>query len=310
MGIGTWALLLYRLVSDFLKKCDDDHVAAFGAMSAFFILLSFFPFMIFLLTLTRFAPITKEHIINVLVNVMSFESESMIRSVVNEVYRKTGASVFTFSIISALWSSSKGFFSIIKGLNSVYDLDDNRNFIVLRLFSTIYTIVFAFLIVAMLIMWVFGKILYQKILVSYPMLASIAEFIWHKRIIMSVIVLTVFFMGLYWILPDRKSSFLRQWPGALVAAIGWIVVSVVCSLFMGGFTSFSYVYGSMAGIMIVLLWLYFCMSMVFYGAEFNYLLENKEDYHILVWAFRHSRLVTKRRKEELKRKRKEKREGS
>jgi membrane protein len=126
---------------------------------------------------------------------------------------------------------------------------------------------------------------------------------------MSVIVLTVFFMGLYRLLPDRRSSFLRQWPGALVAAIGWIVVSVACSLFMDGFTSFSYVYGSMAGIMIVLLWLYFCMSMVFYGAEFNFFLENKEDYHVLVWAFRHSKLVTKRRREELKRKRKEKREA-
>jgi membrane protein len=141
------------------------------------------------------------------------------------------------------------------------------------------------------------------------MLASIAEFIWHKRIIMSIIVLTLFFMGIYRILPDRKSSFLKQWPGALVAAIGWIVVSVACSLFMDGFTSFSYVYGSMAGIMIVLLWLYFCMSMVFYGAEFNFFLENKEDYHVLVWAFRHTRRVSKRRREELKRKRKAMREA-
>ena len=55
---------------------------------------------------------------------------------------------------------------------------------------------------------------------------------------------------------------------------------------MDNFTNFSYIYGSMAGIMILLLWLYFCMSMVFYGAEVNYFLENKDNYHLLIRTLR------------------------
>ena len=84
-------------------------------------------------------------------------------------------------------------------------------------------------------------------------------------------------MIIYKWIPNRVSSFRKQFPGALIATLGWVAVSVGCSIYMDNFTNFSYIYGSMAGIMILLLWLYFCMSMVFYGAEVNYFLENKDN---------------------------------
>ncbi|MBQ9155622.1 MAG: YihY/virulence factor BrkB family protein [Eubacterium sp.] len=287
---------LYMLIMDYFKKCNDDHVGAFGAMSAFFMLLSVFPFLIFFLTMTQFAPFTKDDIINLLVDMLSFERKSMIMSIVNEIYRKTGASIVSLSIVAALWTSSKGVYSIIKGLNSVYDIEDNRNFFVLRFFSTIVTVIFAVLIAAMLVLWVFGSILYSYICARFPTFASLAGYFIHKRVFLTVIALTVIFMVIYQFLPDRESSFLKQWPGALLAAVGWILVSLFCSLFMNGFGSFSYVYGSMASIMILLLWLYFCMSMIFYGAEFNYFLENKKNYHTLVWALRHNRRASRRKR--------------
>lgn len=89
-------------------------------------------------------------------------------------------------------------------------------------------------------------------------------------------------MIIYKWIPNRVSSFRKQFPGALIATLGWVAVSVGCSIYMDNFTNFSYIYGSMAGIMILLLWLYFCMSMVFYGAEVNYFLENKDNYHLLI----------------------------
>ena len=291
-------MVLYQLCTDFLKKCTDDHVSAFGAMSAFFMLLSFFPFMIFFLTLSKYFPYTKEDLINVLVGLLSFEKKAMITSVVNEVYRKSGTTIFTVSIITALWSSSRGMYSIIRGLNSVYDLDDDRNYVVLRLFSMVYTLIFAIMLVGMLILWVFGNMLYQIAIDKSELLDTLEDFIVNKRMFLSVFILMLLFMITYRFLPDRKSTFLRQWPGALFAAVGWIVCSIVCSKLMTGFTSFSYVYGSMGSIMILLFWLYLCMSLVFYGAEVNFFLENKERYHTLVWALRHNRRAHKRRRKQ------------
>ena len=94
---------LYELVMDFLKKCSDDHVGAFGAMSAFFILLSIFPFMIFLLTLTRYIPFSKDDIIVILTRMISFEEGSLIKSIVNEIYRKTGTTV-SGTVVFFAWS--------------------------------------------------------------------------------------------------------------------------------------------------------------------------------------------------------------
>lgn len=288
---------LYLLIMDFVKKCDDDHVAAFGAMSAFFVLLSLFPFMIFFLTLTKYAPFTKDDIINILTQMISFERSALITGLVNEIYRKTGASIFTISIIAALWSSSRGVYAIVKGLNAVYDIDDDRNYLVLRIFSLFCTVIFAILIIAMLILWVFGSSLYRYICKQMPVLASLAGYFMHKRLLMTVIVLTLLFMMIYRFIPGRKASFRKQWPGALIAALGWMLISAGCSFYVENFNNFSYVYGSMAGIIILLLWLHFCMSMIFYGAEINYFLENKKYYHMLVRTFRPNYVAMRRAKE-------------
>ena len=298
MSISKRVKNLYALVMDFIKKCNDDHVAAFGSMSAFFMLLSLFPFLIFFLTLTKIAPFSKDDIINVLTQVISFERESLIRAIVNEIYRKTGASVFTLSVIAALWSSSRGVYSIVIGLNSVYDIDENRNYIVLRIFSIFYTIVFEILIIAMLLLWVFGNVLYNYICGRFPAFEALAGYFIHKRTMFTIVILTLLFMIVYRFVPNRKTvSFGRQLPGALVAAVGWIAVSAGCSFYIGNFNNFSYIYGSLSGMMILLLWLHFCMSMVFYGAEVNYFLENKKNYHLLVRTLRPNYQAIRRKRE-------------
>ena len=171
-------------------------------------------------------------------------------------------------------------------MNSVYDIDENRNYFVIRLFSLVYTLLFALMISVMLVMWVFGNSLYRYVCWKFPFVIPILGYFMHQRILFSLVFLTLLFMIIYKWIPNRTSSFRGQFPGALIATLGWVAVSVGCSIYMDNFTNFSYIYGSMAGIMILLLWLYFCMSMVFYGAEVNYFLENKDNYHLLIRTLR------------------------
>lgn len=293
---------LYQLIIDFIKKCNDDHVGAFGAMSAFFFLLSLLPFMLFLLTITKYLPFTKEDIQTVLQQFVTFERSSLISSMINEVYHKTSPSVFTVSILAALWSSSKGIYSIVKGLNSVYDIDDNRNYFVLRIFSMFYTLIFTVIIVVVMIVWVFGQSLYTYVKIRFPILEPFASMIIQRGTALSTVSLILIFMWIYKFISGRKRNFLHQFPGALVATLGWSVVSWLCSMYMNNFSNFTYIYGSMAGIMILLIWMYFCMSMIFYGAEVNYFLENKENYHMLIQIIRPSFRRKRKLREELIRK--------
>ncbi len=298
---------LLQLIMDFTKKCNEDHITAFGAMSAFFILLSFIPFMIFFLTLAKFLPFSKNDIQQILTQLLTFESNSVIINILNELYHKTGYSVFTLSIVLALWSSSKGIYSIVKGLNSVYDIEDDRNFFVLRFFSLIYTLIFTLVIIAMLLLWVFGHQLYHFVDIHFQFLASLVAMLINQGSILTFFVLLIIFMWIYCFIPNRKSNFFHQYPGAIVASLGWILVSKICAYYVDHFSNFTYIYGSMAGIMILLTWMYFCMSMIFYGAEVNYFLENKKNYHTLIRIFRPNfRQIRREKEQELKKEEKEK----
>lgn len=272
---------IYELIIQFMIKCNDDHISAFGAMSAFFILLSLVPFMIFLLTLTKYLPFSKNDVFHIVTQILPFEESWALKSIITEIYSKTSTSLFTISILTVLWSSSKGIFSLLKGLNAVFEIEDRRNYFLLRMFSAFYTILLAWVLVAMLVMWVFGNQLFLKICKHFPFMTQIMNMFFARRTIVTTLVLVFVFMLIYYFLPDRVSSFFKQLPGAIVASIGWIIVSRICSIYVDHFSSFTYVYGSMTAIIILLLWLYFCMCMVFYGAEVNYFLENRYKYEYL-----------------------------
>ena len=161
----------------------------------------------------------KEDIINVLVHIISFERESLIRAIVNEIYRKTGASVFTVSHYrGAVVLFQRNLLHRYRASTPFMILNENRNYVVLRIFSIFYTIVFAILIVVMLLIWVFGNVLYDYICGTRDLVSFI-----HKRTVFTIVILTLLFMIIYRFVPNRKSaSFLRQWPGALLAAVaGW-----------------------------------------------------------------------------------------
>ena len=287
MKKNTFLKNLIQTSGDFLKKCMDDNVGPFSANAAFFIFLSAFPFMIFFLTATRkIAYFSMNDLIMITERALSFENSSFIRRLFLEIYAKTGPGVTYVSIVTALWSSSKGFYTIIIGLNSVFDIEEKRNYFFLRFLGMIYTIVFGIVIILSLVLLVFGKIIKNKLVSFFPSMDHILSEVLQMRLVVSVMIMIVIFMLIYHVIPNRRSNFRSQFPGALIAALGWIIISEVFSILLDRFAGFNFIYGSMASITVLLLWLYWCMNMIFYGAEINYFLENKENYHELISVMR------------------------
>ena len=93
---------------------------------------------------------------------------------------------------------------------------------------------------------------------------------------MSVIVLTAFFVLLYKTVPNRHTRWLAELPGAILSAISWMGVSYLYSLYIAQ-ERVVRVYGSLAAVVLLLIWLYACMYIVFIGAKINYLLRKKND---------------------------------
>jgi membrane protein len=253
-------------------KIADDYIPVFSAQAAFFIIISFFPFLMFLLTLINFLPFTESQLLTLISDVLPVGIRSYVISIVTEIFNQPVGTIISITALTALWSSSRAFLAIVRGLNTIYDIDETRNYILLRITSTLYTFVFALIIIASLGLLVFGNRLYLLIATNFPLINDFALAVIGFRTIVSLAVFTIFFLILYTVIPNRKTRVLNELPGAILASAGWMLFSFLYSIYIDNVARFSSMYGSLTAIVLLMLWLYFCMYILFIGAEVNVLL--------------------------------------
>ena len=261
-----------KCFDEIVQKVKNDHVTAFASQGAFFIILSFFPFVMFLMTLIRILPVEQEYVTKYIITLAPENLSEYINNIINELYTKASSTVLSLSVVAAIWSSGRGVMAISNGLNKVYEVKESRNYFLTRVFSSIYTLVFALGLILSLLVLVFGNKLYHMIGSKAGFLVKLIDFILSFRNVFGLVFFTFLFLIIYCVIPNRKSKIRDELPGAFMAAVSWITISYVFGIYVDKISDFSYMYGSLAGIVIAMLWLYFCMIMVFVGAEFNYVL--------------------------------------
>lgn len=263
---------ILRWVKGFLKKNTEDHLGAYASQAAYFIVLSAFPFCIFLLTLLRYSPLTYEDLLNILQMLSPKMANDVIRSVMKEVYEQSTIAITSFTIIFVLWSAGRGILSITRGINEIYHINETRNYFYIRFISAVYTLWLAVALIVTLGLLVFGNVLYRKVIKLLPVLHDFAAFVISIRMLIIFGLLTMFFIFVYKVLPNKKTPLLYVLPGAISCSIGWMITSSIFAIYFNTSHSFTYMYGSLAGIMMIMLWLYTCMYQLFLGAELNNLL--------------------------------------
>lgn len=259
-----------------MNRMNQDHVSAFAAQAAFFILMSFVPFLMLLLPLVTYVSITKDMVVEMILQVMpdAGDFRSFLLSIIQEVYDKSTA-VVPISAIFTLWSAGKGLQGLTNGVNAIYHVKETRNYVVTRIRSALYTLVFILAVIGSLILLVFGNSI-QKLLTRYiPALARVTAYIIGMRTAVSLVVLALIFLMVYKFLPNRKTSFRSQVPGAVISAVAWSLFSLGFSVYLDYYDGFSNMYGSLTTIILILLWLYFCMYIVLIGAEINAYFEER-----------------------------------
>lgn len=274
---------LYEIIRNFSRKIRDDFISAFSAQAAFFIIISFFPFVMFLLTLLQYIPLEETGLVDLgmFTQYMPVSIRGLLTEIIGELYEKASTTLLSVTVITALWSAARGFLAIIKGLNGVYRIKETRNYFKLRFIATIYTLAFTLMIVISLGILVFGNKIYNYIQSRLPLLSDLALVIISLRTIVGLCILVVFFLLLYFVIPNRKTRIYKELPGAIVSAAGWMLFSYAYSFYIDNMGNFSYMYGSLAAIVLCMLWVYFCMYIMFIGAEINVVLQNKEMLHDL-----------------------------
>lgn len=264
---------LFASIAVIANKIKKDYVSAFAAQSSLFIIMSFVPFLLLLMMLIKYTPLTEETLLTVINNIAPDAFKASLSSMVHEIYLNVNPTAFLIVIVSVLWTAGKGFNSLIEGLNSVFDITEHRNGFVLRLYSILYTLVFAVIIVLCLIIFILGSLILDFFNKHLPFVGRIIETIMNLRTLISVLLFTLFFTFLYVAIPSRHTKIKRQIPGALFSAVGWTGFSFFFSLYVNFSQNLSILYGSLATIVCAMLWLYVCMFIFLIGAEINLYVE-------------------------------------
>ena len=264
---------IIKLIQQFSKKIQNDNVNAFAAQSALFMMISFFPLIMVILNLLQFLPISSEEFIELLLQAFPEIFEPYVREIVKDLYEKSSGTMLTITLITSIWSASKGTLSIVRGLNGVYNIEETRNYVILRILSFFYTVAMIGLVLSSLFLLVLGNTLYQIILGFMPWLSTLLNLFINTRTILFLCFMILFFMLIYKAIPARKSILMIQLPGAIFSSFAWMLFSYGFSFYFNHYGNYSYMYGSLTAIVLIMLWLYFCMYILFLGGEINHFFE-------------------------------------
>lgn len=272
---------IYKSVKEFIERCMDDDVPVFAAQASFFMIFSVIPFVMLLITLLKYIfPVNIDEALDFLSFYVPSELMQYISSVLIEVFDKSlsgASSISVVTAISALWLASKSVMSLYMGINRIYLPNKGLGYITSRILSMLYTILFILVIVATIVVFGFGKSIEELIYSKAPVFVPVVDVILRLRTIIFVVILSLMFASFYKILPRTDMSFSKQLPGAVCASVGWLVFSWIYSLYIHYISNYSYVYGSLAAVVFLMLWLYICMNIFLYGAELNKIISEKKN---------------------------------
>ena len=155
-----------------------------------------------------------------------------------------------------------------RGLNVINDVDEDRNYVVVRGIASFYTILFLAVILLSLVLMVFGNALVNGIIRYIPQTEKIFDFLLHFRLLFVLAFMIIGFAMMYAYIPNKKLKFTYQIPGAVFSAVLWNVFSWAFSIYVEKINNFS-TYGNLATIVIIMLWLYMCIYIIMIGAYVN-----------------------------------------
>lgn len=252
----------------FAQRIARDRLDSTAAHGAFFLLISFLPFVAFLLTLMQRIHFSDgPTLIEAALQAFPDSVASYLEALLPTPIQSTG--MLPVTLIAAVWSSSMGMLAVIKGLDQIYQVPETRGYVRLRIVAVVYVILFAAVLIVAAALLVFGTTIYRFLLDHSPLLATILI---HFKALAGFVLLLLFFTLLYSGVSRRRTKFLHNLAGAAFTAAGWVLFSTFFSVFVENFSNFS-IYGSLATLVILMFWLFFCMYIMFLGAEVSMWLE-------------------------------------
>lgn len=253
------------------------NISVYAAHASFFVTLSVFPMLLLLVSILRYTGISVDTLTEILDGVIPAALIPFVKRLIHNAYQSTSGTLLSVSALVALWSSSRGIHGLHRGLNAIYEVSENRSWLHTRAMSVVYTLVFVLVLLLTLVLHVFGSTILQFILIHTGSVWTFLDSIVNLRFFLLLMIQTVVFTAMYMALPNKHNSLADSFPGAVFSSLGWLILSDLYSRYVENFSHYANIYGSIYAVALSMLWLYCCVSIIFYGGALNVYLKKDHE---------------------------------
>lgn len=266
---------IMKIIKQLLNRMKVHHIESFSSQIAFYLMLSIFPFIILLFMLLTSLSISYADQMVFIYNAIPNEVASIIKEYLNYSQQFSNSFLSPLLIIS-MWMSSNAIIALMKSLNIAYDLEETRNYFIRKFLAILCTLMTIILIATALIIPTLA-INVMAFIRRYLNVPEMHIMIFNSlRIVWSASVFILVLGGLYFILPNKKVALKEVIPGTLFSFIGLVVISNLFAYFVTEFSSYSLVYGSLAAVIVLLIWMFLCGLILMLGGELNAIYNQKK----------------------------------
>ena len=258
---------IYRIFYEFGKQMTIKNISSFAASTAFFLFISLIPILYLVCSILPYVNLTQETLRESINAVLPGVIGVFLNSIIADVYGQSAGGI-SLAVLVMLWSAGKGMMALMRGLNAVNEVEEEKNYFFVRVIAAVYTVLLIVAVIISMVVSGFGKLIIKMFIDSIPGGSIVYSVFTRVRFLYVWIVLTVLFMLIYSYVPGRRQKFLMQMPGAVFTAVIWNGFSLVFSAYLEYFGDFG-IYGSLATVVIVLLWLYSVSYIAMIGAHIN-----------------------------------------
>ncbi|MDK2563792.1 YihY/virulence factor BrkB family protein [Romboutsia sedimentorum] len=259
-----------NVINTIKKESNYAEINSKAAEMSFYLLLSFFPFLIFTISSIAYTPILHlNKYISIFQNMMPESAFQITLSIINSAMENKSLSFIITSFVLTLWTSSRAVRGIIRGANNSYKVKETRSYIKVMFIGLFFTVILLVLIFSSMIFLVYGeKIGY--LIFGFIGLDNIFMNVWNIcRYTIGVSTIVIILVSLYKYTPNKKIKIKDAIPGAVIATFGWIIVSLSYSYYSNYYANYEVIYGSIGGIIVLMTWIYLSSWMMLVGAEIN-----------------------------------------
>jgi len=264
-----------EFLKGFADKVNREDSIAYAYQLTYGLLLSIFPFLIFLMTLIAFLGLDRSYVLNLLRTSLPEEIYGLVSGPVVDLVETQRGGLLSASVLGAVYAASGGFRAFMKGMNKSMGFEDTRSFIYRYIISILWVLQLAVTILLALLGIVFGRQILDLISSNFSFIPTegIVEIL---RIVIPIGLLFGVLSLAYMFIPYRNLKFRYAFPGALFSTLVWIAFTILFQFYINNFANYSRFYGTLGAVIGLLLWLSLTSIIMMLGASLNaYLIERR-----------------------------------